>query len=198
MPLPISEYNSPQSQLFVHNYDPLRIFRVAYGSSSSTSTTTTPTTTIAGNVGADGVAVISPRLEDVPCIQSKLLASVWKYGHIRGGTPLLRYNSSHALSLFHSSMQLDPTDPRRSYFMGFLLLDITLPMRVAAISRVPLIGQGWYSGYLVSDTFYYANYPLGIALADGGTVVISYGRQDLDGYVSTVQLSTVIAGLVTV
>ena len=58
-----------------------------------------------------------------------------QYGTIRGGTPFISYNSTHLLSLFHSSKALDihpasttattlSTIKRRTYFMGVLLLQL--------------------------------------------------------------------------
>lgn len=173
---------NPYSQLFVHTYDPLRIIK-----------------SVLRPAQPSDQDLVIPQLVNVVLARnsSPPLASIWQFGHIRGGTPFIHYNSTHQLTLFHSSKQMSPEDPRLTYFMGALLLQ-TDPFRVAAISRYPLIGKGWYSGYMNSIYYDYVNFPAGILLLNDSTLIVSYGRQDFDGHVALFNMSHIMHLLVVI
>eukprot|EP01041_Mallomonas_annulata_P000205 gene205-371_t len=141
----------------------------------------------------------------------------WGYGEMRGGTPALLIPMSTEqqgqgqgqcyLSFFHSKKRV--RGRRMTYFIGAYTFSATPPFHVLSISREPIVASSFYVGKLAPQPFDYILYPTSFTLdndnngngngnGNGTTVTLYYGRQDEDTWVASLQLSGLLASLVSV
>jgi predicted GH43/DUF377 family glycosyl hydrolase len=107
----------------------------------------------------------------------------WRYGHVRGGTPAIALNATTNIAMFHSSVLLRPVV--RTYFMGIYLFSSRPPFEITAISRRPIVADGFYSGSWVHSFVDYVVYPGSMEL-DDEYIWCVYGRQDAEGWVAKI------------
>lgn len=65
-------------------------------------------------------------------------APTWYYGPIKGGTPPIPYEGK-LLRFFHSTLDNDYMPPRRTYFIGALLMEPKPPFKIVAVSKRPIL-----------------------------------------------------------
>jgi len=69
---------------------------------------------------------------------------LWRYGDIRGGTPVVKVDDKHLLAFFHSTRSL--TRPKCTlYFMGAAVFENKFPYKMVRITRFPLTFTGCYT-----------------------------------------------------
>lgn len=112
----------------------------------------------------------------VPCQSAE-----WQYGHIRGGTPAIPFNSGTLISFFHSSMTFDSessTPGQRLYFAGAYEFNNRPPFKIIRITNEPIIvAPVCYSG-LERPTSSYVIFPVGI-IDEGQSYAVSAGINDV-------------------
>lgn len=172
--------------LFIRSYSPLHIAMVNLKSLNNIVTGFSPS----------GLSLFV----DFPMepMQNKFeLGKIWKFGTIRGGSPMISLNSTHSVAAFHSSTILQPTGIR-SYFMGLIVLQMrTFPYYISGISRRPIIAKGMYEGTWVHTELEYVIYPGSVAI-EGEELVIAYGRNDFEGWVGRFDLNRLMADVESV
>ncbi len=120
------------------------------------------------------------------------LALAWKYGELRGGTPLIALNSSHFISMFHSYGNFRSSDIR-TYFFGLVVVQVDIfPFKIVGISKIPIKGPTWYQGMWMNSAFDYVYYPGSIHI-DGSFLHVAYGRQDYYGWIAKLNLSALLS-----
>lgn len=99
----------------------------------------------------------------------------WKYGHIRGGTPAIRWGDEY-LAFFHSSFQ---SGSLRWYVMGAYTFESKPPFRVTRISEKPIMLRDFYTTRLqpIVNKTNRVVFPSGLVIEDG-IIYISYGEND--------------------
>lgn len=113
----------------------------------------------------------------------------WQWGEMRGGSPALRYNSTHYLTFFHSSGKFSHKWII-SYYMGAYLFQSHPPFAITHISTNPIIAPnmineslGW--AYKVVDIVVF---PMSFIL-DSDFIYVSYGHNDRDGWIAKLNRS---------
>jgi hypothetical protein len=113
----------------------------------------------------------------------------WKWGEMRGGSPALRYNSTHYLSFFHSSGRFSHKWIM-SYYMGAYLFESRPPFAITHMSINPILAPnminetlGW--AYKVVDIVVF---PMSFIL-DPDFIYVSYGHNDRDGWIAKLNRS---------
>jgi hypothetical protein len=122
----------------------------------------------------------NPWLIDGIISKKTLLNNVWKYGHIRGGTPWIKtHDDKYYISMFHSSKQLTPIiEYSKVYFGGIILLN--KDMVPVAISKIPVI-RGEIQSFTIDrlNTNIFVVFPGGIIYdEDKEKYLISFGYND--------------------
>lgn len=110
--------------------------------------------------------------------------SKWKFGIIRGGTPVIYIKEYDAyLTFFHSSQAYKPNEPEwevrqgppwRIYYVGAMLIDNKPPFAIKAMTTQPLTFDGMYKD---KSSNYHIIFPTGI-VENGDDILISAGYQD--------------------
>lgn len=142
--------------------------------------------------------VVDPHAKEVFSISEEEFP--WEWGEIRGGTPAIRLDEGHYLSIFHSCSKMksfySPDKEVRHYFMGAYVFESEPPFRVTAISKKPIIAKGFYSGkhYVRTWTPLRCVFPVGI-VDEGDTILISYGRDDNEMWIMRVDKAGLINSL---
>lgn len=107
--------------------------------------------------------------------QPKWDASVWQYGHIRGGTPPVLVNGEY-WTFFHSSTDIPIY--RRQYHMGAMAFESKPPFRVTKITLEPLLSGSRFDR--LGPLKPLCCFPCGSILQNNGEWLISFGVNDLD------------------
>ncbi len=127
----------------------------------------------------------------------------WKWGVLRGGTTALREGNSY-LSFFHSSIDMasKQSDGKVGphYFMGAYLFDSTPPFAITHISPKPIIGESYYEGQTYKPYWkpvIKVVFPCGF-ISDDAHIWISYGRDDHEMWITTIDKKGLLESLVPV
>lgn len=119
----------------------------------------------------------------------------WEWGEMRGGSPAVLWNESHYISFFHSS-GIFHQKWTISYYMGAYLFESKPPFAITHISTNPIVhanmineSLGW--AYKTVDVIVF---PCGIVLEDE-FIYVSYGHNDIDGWVVKLKRDTFISSL---
>ena len=122
----------------------------------------------------------------------------WEYGEMRGGSPALLINSTHFLSFFHSSGRFQQRHVI-TYYMGAYIFENKPPFGISGMSPEPIVAnamvnESWGWAYKVVD---YIIFPMGFVF-DDDYIHVSYGKNDKDGWVLTLNKTELLNSLVPV
>lgn len=126
----------------------------------------------------------------------------WEYGELRGGTPALLVRDQY-LSFFHSSTNMLTAHSNHRviahYFMGAYTFSKEPPFEIQAISQKPIIGKNFYKGEYYKPYWKSVRcvFPCGILIEDP-FVYITYGRQDHEIWIATIDLNALLESLIPV
>lgn len=121
----------------------------------------------------------------------------WR-GHVygsflKGGTPALMVNG-HYLAFFHTDESHTAT--MTTYYMGAITFCPQFPYRIHSISEYAIMLDQWYEGEWSHTSRDYVVFPMGfIKHPDGKHLLLSYGRQDKDGYIIKINIVELLASL---
>jgi predicted GH43/DUF377 family glycosyl hydrolase len=143
--------------------------------------------------------VIMPNLDTGVCQKcyetSKLFH--WPLGHLRGGAPALLVDGDY-LSLFHSGTRISSKSSDNKemwhYFMGAYTFSADPPFELKKISSTILDTSGFYT---YSNYDKRVIYPAGL-VQDGTKLHFSYGKDDCELWVGTIDLAELRKSLVEV
>jgi hypothetical protein len=139
----------------------------------------------------------------------------WKYGELRGGTPAVLIGSTNDryLSFFHSSNHPPEAGNNvlKTYAMGAYTFCAAAPHKVMSMSRTPFVHESMYSGPWshLPESYYHIDYivfPMSFVLSPAGpdgsdaerVLYLTYGRQDNEGWVATIDYQLLLASLAVV
>lgn len=145
------------------------------------------------------------------------VSSLWEYGQIRGGSPARRVGNRF-LSFFHSQLPTVGTGMYwHSMYMGAYLFSGVPPFKLLSMSRVPIYNDGWFTGpwmkayqtlyVYFAVNFYFIDVRTGKILENidednceldcmkNYNVSLSYGFNDVQGYVGLMNLATLFQTL---
>jgi predicted GH43/DUF377 family glycosyl hydrolase len=117
----------------------------------------------------------------------------YRFGDLRGGTNAIELDDYY-LSFFHSYTQL-PRNAVRTYFMGAYTFTKQKPFRLLSVSPQPIVEDWLYSGSWdpIWKRVDYAIFPMSlILLPDNATLLLSFGRQDTQGFYAHISLSKLL------
>lgn len=106
----------------------------------------------------------------------------WPWGVIRGGTPPVRFDADHYLTVFHSSMPYPQPPHWRRYFAGAYVFEAKPPFRITQISQRPILVGSEHDGHAhdprnIESWKPFVVFPAGIMTHAAGWHV-SYGVND--------------------
>jgi predicted GH43/DUF377 family glycosyl hydrolase len=120
----------------------------------------------------------------------------WKeeFGILRGGTPaLLLPGRGLYLMIFHSVYQF------RDYYMGAITFCAAPPFAIHSISPVPIVNLQFYHGQKMSRKVPYVVFPTSLILSeDPKEVILTFGHQDKNGYLTLLRLEKLLDSMVEV
>jgi predicted GH43/DUF377 family glycosyl hydrolase len=136
----------------------------------------------------------------------------WDFGELRGGSPAVRItlpsgeggeDDTFYLTFFHSSNEPPMTghDMLRTYVMGAYIFEAKPPFAIRAISDVPIVNQNMYTGPWTNLPFslYHIDYVVFptalVADVPSDTLILMYGGQDKEGYLTKMSLSGLLKSL---
>lgn len=133
---------------------------------------------------------------------STKLVSQWQWGELRGGTPGIKLKELNGdyLAIFHSCLPAISlhSDGKTSlhYFMGAYRFSGEPPFAITHMSKVPIVGKGFYHG---KQYDYYwrpvqAVFPAGL-VEDGEYLWLAYGRQDHELWVAKIDTKKLLESL---
>lgn len=135
---------------------------------------------------------------------STSISSIWRaeYGlPIRGGTPAILVRGVY-LAFFHTVSRFQLPTLLRTYFMGSIAFCPHPPFNVHLISAHPIVNESMYQGkWTDSKNIDYVMFPIGIVLdpVDPDKYVwISFGHQDIEGWVVKFELDGLFDSMETV
>eukprot|EP01034_Spumella_vulgaris_P038623 gene38623-47700_t len=111
---------------------------------------------------------------------------------IRGGTPMIpvttQNNTSLYIQFFHTAAKSELGV--KTYYMGALTVCPSRPFRIHSMSRHPIVPRSsFYQGSWANPPLMdYVLFPTGIVLLDPLTLLVSFGSQDVEGYVAKMEL----------
>jgi predicted GH43/DUF377 family glycosyl hydrolase len=125
----------------------------------------------------------------------------WNWGELRGGTPALLVDGKY-LSFFHSSKYIQSNysmgKKMQHYFMGAYMFERNPPFNITHISPNPLVCDDFYSGeYYKAETHRPLRvvFPMGFVF-DDNYIWISYGRQDHECWIVTIDKKKLLKSLI--
>ena len=134
----------------------------------------------------------------------------WDYGTMRGGTPARLLGKDRYFGFFHSTIANRFCSKWREYYFGAYIFSAELPFTLQSVSKVPIYHPSFYSGeyerkwgveyvYFPMD-FFFIHLNTGAIVHDietdtcdtscmaGYNLTLSFGAQDIDGYIGTMNL----------
>lgn len=141
---------------------------------------------------------LHPKMEAVSFSEDLEHHLHWDYGHLRGGTNVVRLHDRY-LSFFHSSHQFDGA-PCKTYFMGAYTFSLDPPFHLLTYSPFPIIDNSMYQGawaLFKNRRNDYVIFPMGLFVISN-TVYVSFGRNDHEGWLATLNLDKLLDSLVAI
>jgi hypothetical protein len=135
-------------------------------------------------------------------VVSSTSAIEWEWGELRGGTAAL-LDEGNYLSFFHSSQKIATVHSHGKeifhYFMGAYTFAPTMPFNITHISPEPIVGKRFYEGATYKPYWKPVQvvFPCGF-IADDNYIWVTYGRQDHEMWVTTLDKRKLYASLVPV
>jgi predicted GH43/DUF377 family glycosyl hydrolase len=137
--------------------------------------------------------------EDVVFPSTARISSLpWKeepYGWLRGGSPMIRLtgkNSHLFLMMFHSVYSF------RDYYMGAMTLCASPPFLIHSMSAFPIVNLEHYRGQRMSRKVPYVVFPTSLLLEGDNELLLVFGHQDKNGYISRFPLDDLLKSLTLV
>lgn len=131
------------------------------------------------------------------------ISDIWNWGELRGGTPAVLIDRKFYLAFFHSSNDPPRTgDVLRTYVFGAYTFCIKPPYRVLKISPLPITHESMFKGPWTDLplSYYHIDYvafPMSFII-DGNDIHLTYGKQDVDGWMMKIDMASMLDSLVTV
>jgi hypothetical protein len=122
----------------------------------------------------------------------------WAYGQLRGGTNPIKLHDRY-IAFFHSIGDLGSS--YKTYFFGAYSFSLHPPFKLLSYSPVPIIHDIMYTGpwYNYRGIRYdYAAYPMALFLEKKGVLHLSYGHNDIRGYVCRINVDELLESMVPV
>eukprot|EP01039_Chlorochromonas_danica_P003132 gene3132-3430_t len=126
----------------------------------------------------------------------------WHYGELRGGTNAL-YLSQYGvyLAFFHSSRIL-PGNSMKTYFLGAMTFAGQPPFALLAHSNLPILLERFYVGPwnpLKNRRIDYVMFPSTLSFHpdNQSRLILSFGHQDIHGYLATLEIKPLLDSLVS-
>lgn len=154
----------------------------------------------------DPHTIFRPLLDSSECCETVAISFpsvIWEWGQLRGGAPAVKIDEDHYLSIFHSSTHMktihsnDQEIPH--YFIGAYVFSAHPPFEIKYISPEPIIGPNFYHGACYEPYWHpvCVVFPCGLAI-NGDDVLISYGRQDHELWIATVDKEKLLENFIHV
>ncbi len=129
-------------------------------------------------------------------------AASWGFGALRGGSPAFLVGDEY-LAFFHSSVKESTKHskgkPMMHYFMGAYTFQKDMPHALTSMSRVPIVGKGFYTDSGEPFKGYWkpvrAIFPGGYVF-DDNYIWVAYGKHDEDIWVSKLDRRALMSSLV--
>jgi hypothetical protein len=125
----------------------------------------------------------------------------YDYGELRGGSNAVFLQAENKfISFFHSSCWLPGPSKTKTYFMGAYTFTAHPPFRILEISPFPLVTRDLYSGpwsLYPNRRNDYVIFPGGLILRND-LLVLSFGRNDHEGWLCSFKLRELLESLVPV
>jgi predicted GH43/DUF377 family glycosyl hydrolase len=124
----------------------------------------------------------------------------WGFGELRGGTPAFLVGDEY-LAFFHSSVKESTKHsngkPMMHYFMGAYTFQKNTPHTLTSMSKVPIVGKGFYSGEQFKGYWkpVRAIFPGGYVF-DDKHIYVAYGKDDADVWVAKLDRRALMESLV--
>ena len=86
----------------------------------------------------------------------------------------------------------------KTYFLGAYTFSPRPPFRLLSLSPRPIIRPDWTQGpwnHLKNRKIDYIVFPVGLSRLDRDWLLLSYGRQDKDGWVGRVNISRLLGSM---
>lgn len=165
--------------LYVQHINPLHIVRADFASDTGT-----------GDLKAETVSKSAPRM------------AYWSHGEIRGGTNAVNIGDRY-IAFFHSRKQLTGNHYGNyftTYFMGAYTFSHknSSQFELLAMSPVPITPPALYNGPwdpIKPRKIDYCIFPMSL-FKNGEDLVLSIGHNDVNGYLATFDLQTLLDSLV--
>lgn len=122
----------------------------------------------------------------------------WAYGQLRGGTNPVRLHDRY-IAFFHSIGNLG--SGYKTYFFGAYSFSLHPPFKILSYSPVPIVDDLMYTGpwYNYRGILYdYAAYPMALYLEKKGVLHLSFGHNDIRGYVCRINVQDLLDSMVPV
>lgn len=130
----------------------------------------------------------------------------YKFGHLRGGTNAVFLGDKY-LAFFHSAFTL-PGNTMKTYLMGAYTFTAHPPFRLLTMSPEPILDRFLYEGEWApfkNRKNDYVIFPSALILMKKGQVdvaqeelLLSFGRQDYQGWVARIELKRLLDSMVPV
>lgn len=142
--------------------------------------------------------ILYPNLENGVCntLCETYKPIKWYLGRMRGGTPSQKINDQYYLNFFHSGVYATSTcsidRDYWHYYMGAYLFSAEPPFTIAKVSSLPIDAPGFYT---LSNYDKRIIFPGGF-IVDGQTIYLSYGKDDSEMWIATINLNNLIESMV--